>query len=88
MIILSYMQKETPWFKGLKKLFCEVAFPVVIAVTLSTDDNSILQSGGECLRAYLSVAPDQAHIEMMLYHVTIVAIGHGLLKKFWPFFWY
>ena len=24
---------------------------------------------------------------VVVYHVTIVAIGHGLLKKFWPF-WY
>ena len=23
---------------------------------------------------------------VVVYHVTIVAIGHGLLKKFWP--WY
>ena len=22
---------------------------------------------------------------MLLYHVTIVAIGHGFLKKFWPY---
>ena len=22
---------------------------------------------------------------VVVYHVTIVAIGHGLLKKFWPF---
>ena len=41
-------------------LIClQVAFPVVIQVTMSTDDNSILQSGGECLRAYISVSPDQ-----------------------------
>ena len=24
-------------------------------------------------------------IVVVVYHVTIVAIGHGLLKKFWPF---
>ena len=23
--------------------------------------------------------------DVVVYHVTIVAIGHGLLKKFWPF---
>ena len=22
---------------------------------------------------------------VVVYHVTIVAFGHGLLKKFWPF---
>ena len=29
---------------------------------------------------------DQGNV-VIVYHVTIVAIGHGLLKKFWPF-WY
>ena len=24
------------------------------------------------------------HVVVVVYHVTIVAIGHGLLKKFWP----
>ena len=24
-------------------------------------------------------------VVVVVYHVTIVAIGHGLLKKFWPF---
>ena len=36
-----------------------VAFPAVVQRTLNTDDNSTLQNGGECLRAYVSVAPDQ-----------------------------
>lgn len=36
-----------------------VAFPAVVQRTLNTDDNSTLQNGGECLRAYISVAPDQ-----------------------------
>jgi len=34
-------------------------FPIAIQVTLTTDDNSVLQSGGECLRSYISVSPDQ-----------------------------
>lgn len=34
-------------------------FPVAIQVTLTTDDNSVLQSGGECLRSYIAVSPDQ-----------------------------
>lgn len=34
-------------------------FPVVCQSILRTDDNSCLQSGGECLRAYVSVAVDQ-----------------------------
>ena len=32
-------------------------------------------------------APGALHVVVVVYHVTIVAIGHGLLKKFWPF-WY
>ena len=24
-------------------------------------------------------------VVVVVYHITIVAIGHGLLKKFWPF---
>ena len=33
------------------------------------------QAGAACSSQYVVV----------VYHVTIVAIGHGLLKKFWPF---
>ena len=36
-----------------------VGFPAVIQRTLNTDDLSTLQNGGECLRAYVSVAPEQ-----------------------------
>lgn len=36
-----------------------VAFPAVVQRTLNTDDLSTLQNGGECLRAYVSVAPEQ-----------------------------
>ena len=30
-----------------------------IQVTLTTDDNAVLQAGGECIRSYLAVTPDQ-----------------------------
>ena len=37
----------------------------------------------------LDTTPVIPHLEktdvVVVYHVTIVAIGHGLLKKFWPF---
>lgn len=46
-----------------------VAFPAVVQRTLNTDDNSTLQNGGECLRAYISVAPDQ---------VRVVVTGGGM----------
>ncbi|TST85775.1 Importin-9 [Bagarius yarrelli] len=39
-------------------LVCQ-AFPVVAQCTLSADDNATLQNGGECLRAYVSVALEQ-----------------------------
>uniref|UniRef100_A0A8C4RWG7 Importin 9 n=1 Tax=Erpetoichthys calabaricus TaxID=27687 RepID=A0A8C4RWG7_ERPCA len=39
-------------------LICQ-AFPVVAQCTLNTDDNAIMQNGGECLRAYVSVALEQ-----------------------------
>uniref|UniRef100_A0A3B4A0Z0 Importin N-terminal domain-containing protein n=1 Tax=Periophthalmus magnuspinnatus TaxID=409849 RepID=A0A3B4A0Z0_9GOBI len=39
-------------------LICQ-AFPVVAQCTLRTDDNAIMQNGGECLRAYVSVALEQ-----------------------------
>ncbi|XP_034021991.1 importin-9 [Thalassophryne amazonica] len=39
-------------------LVCQ-AFPVVAQCTLHTDDNTIMQNGGECLRAYVSLALEQ-----------------------------
>ena len=27
---------------------------------------------------------ERGHVVVVVYHVTIVEIGHGLLKKFWP----
>ena len=30
----------------------------------------------------------QIQVVVVVYHFTIVAIGHGLLKKFWPFMVY
>lgn len=37
----------------------EIAFPAAVQVILQTNDNSIMQSGGECLRAFISVSPKQ-----------------------------
>ncbi|KAG7477778.1 hypothetical protein MATL_G00073280 [Megalops atlanticus] len=39
-------------------LICQ-AFPAVAQCTLRTDDNTTMQNGGECLRAYVSVALEQ-----------------------------
>lgn len=35
------------------------AFPTVVQCVMLTDDNATLQNGGECIRAYVSVAYDQ-----------------------------
>lgn len=35
------------------------AFPAAVQSTMKTDDNSTMQSGGECLRSYISVSMDQ-----------------------------
>lgn len=35
------------------------AFPAAVQCILNTDDHSIMQSGGECLRAFIFVAPEQ-----------------------------
>lgn len=35
------------------------AFPAAIQCILNTDDHSVMQSGGECLRAFIFVAPEQ-----------------------------
>lgn len=37
----------------------ESAFPATIECILNTDDHSVMQSGGECLRSFISVAPEQ-----------------------------
>ena len=41
-------------------------------------------SGGYCRRERDAAARGKVSVVVVGYHVTIVAIGHGLLKKFWP----
>ncbi|KAG5682316.1 hypothetical protein PVAND_011675 [Polypedilum vanderplanki] len=43
----------------LSPLLIEQAFPAVVNAILRTEDNSVLQSGGECLRAFLFVSAEQ-----------------------------
>ncbi|KAI8511530.1 Importin 9 [Branchiostoma belcheri] len=43
----------------LSDVLISQAFPACAQATLRTDDNSALQSGGECIRAYVSVACEQ-----------------------------
>lgn len=37
----------------------ESAFPAAVNAILASDDHSVMQSGGECLRAFLYVSPEQ-----------------------------
>lgn len=43
----------------LSDLLIGSAFPIAVQSIMRTDDNATMQSGGECLRSYLSVAADQ-----------------------------
>ncbi|KAK2163574.1 hypothetical protein LSH36_77g04009 [Paralvinella palmiformis] len=59
-VALDIVQKlvrssQTP----LSDLLMNSAFPAAVQCTLKTDDNSTMQSGGECLRAFVSVSLDQ-----------------------------
>lgn len=38
-----------------------VAFPAVINCIMNSDDHTVLQNGGECLRAYVAVSPGQVY---------------------------
>lgn len=43
----------------LSENLIEVAFPAVVHCVLRSDDHSVMLSGGECLRAFISVSPEQ-----------------------------
>jgi hypothetical protein len=45
----------------LANVLISSAFPAVINCVTKSDDHSVWQNGGECLRAYTSVAPDQVY---------------------------
>lgn len=40
--------------KPLSTLLVDIAFPATVKCILSTDDHAIMQSGGECLRAFIN----------------------------------
>lgn len=52
MDILSTIVKFSP--VPLSSILVNTAFPATVKCILSTDDNSIMQSGGECLRTFIS----------------------------------
>ncbi|KAI0216737.1 Importin-9 [Lamellibrachia satsuma] len=43
----------------LSELLLVRAFPAAVRATLSSDDNSVLQSGGECIRSFVSKSLEQ-----------------------------
>jgi len=55
--VLSSLVRSAPL--PLSDQLMMTMFPAAIQVTLTTDDNTVLQAGGECLRSYIAVSPDQ-----------------------------
>lgn len=45
----------------LSRMLIVEAFPAVINCVTKSEDHTVWQNGGECLRAYTSVAPDQVY---------------------------
>lgn len=43
----------------LSDLLLNSVFPVVVKTILASDDNAVLQGGGQCLRAFVYVSPEQ-----------------------------
>lgn len=52
MDILSIIVKYSP--VPLSTILVNTAFPATVRCILSTDDNAVMQSGGECLRTFIS----------------------------------
>lgn len=50
--ILETIVKYSP--KPLSSLLIDTAFPATVQCILRTDDHAIMQSGGECLRAFIN----------------------------------
>jgi len=55
--ILEEIIRKSP--KPLNQIFMKRAFPSIIEKTLKSDDEAIVQNGGECIRAFISCAIDQ-----------------------------
>ena len=59
-VSLEMMETMVRAHKGpLSESMIKTGFPAVVHCTLHTDDNAAMQNGGECLRAFLSVALEQ-----------------------------
>lgn len=59
-VSLEMMETMVRAHKGpLSEVMIKTGFPAAVHCTLHTDDNAAMQNGGECLRAFLSVALEQ-----------------------------
>lgn len=59
MDLLTVVIRASP--TPLSPMLVTDAFPAVINCITKSDDHTVWQNGGECLRAYTSVAPDQVY---------------------------
>lgn len=57
MDILGYIIQCTQ--PPLSEPLLDSVFPVVVNTILASDDNPVLQSGGQCLRAFVFISPEQ-----------------------------
>ncbi|XP_041347809.1 importin-9-like [Gigantopelta aegis] len=58
-VVLDVLTTLVRCSKGHISVYLLNAFPVAVDCIMKTDDNSTIQSGGECLRAYTSVGLEQ-----------------------------
>ncbi|XP_050093062.1 importin-9 [Anopheles aquasalis] len=59
-VALDVLQTLVKYAKApLSEAMIESAFPAAVHCVLRTEDHSVMQSGGECLRSFLAVAPEQ-----------------------------
>lgn len=59
-IALDVLETIVKYSKApLSAQLIEIAFPAAVHAILRTEDHSVMQSGGECLRAFLYVSPEQ-----------------------------
>ena len=72
--VLSSLVRSAP--RPLSDPLMLTMFPAAIQVTLTTDDNTVLQAGGECIRSYLSVAPDQ----VIAHHVVAYFLNNTIFR--------
>ncbi|XP_065091003.1 importin-9 [Ochlerotatus camptorhynchus] len=59
-IALDILGTVVKYSRGpLSNIMVESAFPAAVHCILRSEDHSVMQSGGECLRAFLTVDPEQ-----------------------------